>query len=104
MDGLAATALACAAVWACNELSQVAAVSEVGSPAMVERSANGSSSEGRLLKNSTPAAKSLMLRPELGSSRMPPGTSTLMNTCSGPSSLRPSRMVKPASPAIEKPP
>ena len=98
------TAFAWSATCCWSEVSHSSAVRLVGSPNAVLRSANGSSMEGSVLKNSTPAEKSLSVSPEVGSSRMPPGTSTLMNTCSGPRSESPMRIVKPAIPAIEKPP
>ena len=98
------TVLAWSATCPCRLSSHWSAVWDVGSWKAEDRSANGSSIEGRVLKNSTPAEKSLMVRPEYGSRRMPPGTSMLMKAWSGPSSLRPTRSVKPAMPAIEKPP
>ena len=102
--GLAPIAAACAATWACSEVSQVAAETLVGSAKSEPRSAIGSSMDGSVLKNSTPAEKSLMVSPIWGTRMMPVGSSTLMNTDSGPSSERPSRMVNPARPEIENPP
>jgi hypothetical protein len=96
--------LAWSATWRWSESSHWSALRFVGSPNSGLRRANGSSIDGSVLKNSTPAAKSLMVRPVVGSSRMPPGTSTLMKTWSGPSSLRPRRIVKPAMPAMLNPP
>jgi hypothetical protein len=84
--------------------SHWSAVMVVGSWKLDPRRAIGSSIDGSVLKNSTPAEKSFRDRPEIGSRRMPPGTSTLMKTCSGPSSESPRRMVKPPMPAIENPP
>ena len=103
-SGLSAIDLACRATWACSEVSQFAALTLVGRAKSGPRSASGSSMDGSVLKNSTPAAKSLIARPIGGKITRPPGTSTLMNTWSGPSSLRPRRIVNPAMPAIEKPP
>ena len=103
MLGLAATALAWFATAFFSEVSQVSADSAVGRLATLERSSNGSFSDGSVLKNSTPAEKSFSTRPICGTIMTPPGTSTLRKTCSGPSSLRPTRMVSPM-PAIEKPP
>ena len=76
----------------------------VGRPNSGPRSCSGSSIEGRLLKNSTPAEKSLMERPVLGSSSIPPGIEPEMNTPSGPNSETANRMVKPPIPEKEKPP
>ena len=49
------------------------AVSWVGGPNSGLRSANGSVIDGSVLKNWTPATKSLMASPVSGSSRMPLG-------------------------------
>ena len=61
--GLAASCLAWAATCCLTESSHCSAVNSVGSPNSGLRSAKGSSMEGSVLKNSTPAAKSLMVSP-----------------------------------------
>ena len=58
---------------------------------------------GKLVKKSTPPVKLLMVRPEIGSSRIPPGICAVTSTPSGPSSLSAKRMVKPDKPAKEYP-
>ena len=102
--GLSEMAFAWRATWDCRPAIHWSAVRFVGRPKAEERSASGSSIDGRVLKNSTPAEKSLSVSPVVGSSRTPPGTSTLMKTCNGPSSESPIRIVRPAIPAMEKPP
>ena len=104
IDGFPASVCACRATWPFNEVNQVSALWLVGSENAALRSAKGSSMPGSVLKNSTPALKSLMVRPLVGSSSRPPGICTLMKTWSGPSSESPRRMVNPARPAIENPP
>ncbi len=102
--GLSCRVFACRATCPCSDVSHWSTLICVGSWNSGLRSASGSSIDGNVLKNSTPATKSFIDSPVIGSSRSPPGISTLISTCSGPSSLKPSRMVKPAMPAIEKPP
>ena len=68
------------------------------------RSWIGSVRSGSVWKNFTPPTKSLIVRPVSGSSMMPVGRLTLMNTLSGPSSESASWIEKPPIPAIEKPP
>ena len=68
------------------------------------RSCSGLSIDGSVLKNSTPAEKSLIARPVLGSSTIPPGTEAKMYTPSGPSSETAYLIPKPPTPAMAKPP
>ena len=60
--------------------------------------------DGRVLKNSTPAEKSLMARPVCGSSTMPPGIEPWIKTPKGPNSDTAKRMVNPPTPENENPP
>ena len=102
--GFALMSWNCVTTCCLTEASQVSGVMLVGRLNSGLRSSNGSSMDGRVLKNSTPAEKSLIERPVFGSSRMPPGTEALMNRPSGPSSDMAKRMVKPPMPENENPP
>ena len=85
-------------------VAHVSAVTVVWRLKAGPRSANGSSIDGSVLKNSTPAEKSLIERPVFGSRRMPPGTDALMKMPSGPSSESAKRIVRPPMPGNSKPP
>ena len=94
----------CVTTWPRTLASHSSADWAVGRPNSGPRSCTASSMDGRVLKNSTPAEKSLIVRPVFGSSRMPPGTEAEINTPSGPSSDTAKRMVKPPTPEKAKPP
>ena len=61
--------------------------------------AKGSSIDGKVLKNSTPAVKLDIVSPEVGSKVT--GTSAVMSTLSGPNSLNANLMPNPPIPFIE---
>ena len=98
MAGLAAISRAWVATWLRTVSSHVETSISPGGAKADPRRANGSSIDGRVLKNSTLAVKSEMVRPELGS--MVIGMSALSKTLRGPSSERAKRMPKPPTPAI----
>ena len=97
-------------IWAClttcclTPASHWSADCAVGNWKSGPRSSSGFSIDGRVLKNSTPAEKSLIASPVLGSSTMPPGTEAKIYTPSGPSSEMANLMPNPPAPAMEKPP
>ena len=87
----------------CTEFSQSSIDTFSGSAKSGPLSSSGSVMSGSDLKKSTPPVKSLIARPEFGSSRIPPGTEPETSTPSGPSSDRAKRIVKPPRPEKEKP-
>ena len=95
---------ACVITCCLTPSSQVSGLISVVAERLGLRSWKGSSSDGRDLKNSTPAEKSLIAKPVLGSRRMPPGTEAFRKTPSGPSSLMARRIVNPPTPGNSKPP
>ncbi len=72
-DGSAWIAWYCLTTCCLTPASHCSAETAVGSWNSGPRSSSGLSIDGSVLKNSTPAEKSLIDSPVLGSSRMPPG-------------------------------
>ena len=104
IPGLALTILYCVTTCPFTEESHSSTLWSEGRAKSDPRSSSGSSIDGSVLKNSTPAEKSLIVNPVLGSSSIPPGIEAFMNTPSGPSSETANLILKPPIPENENPP